>query len=86
MKKVLALLLTFVLALGTLVGCGNAAEETNADSGNTGDVVYRTLDEIKESGTIRIGVFSDKIPLVMWMKTAITRDMMFTSQKGSHRI
>ena len=61
MKKVLALLLTFVLALGTLVGCGKAAE-ANADTGNTGDVVYRTLDEIKESGTIRIGVFSDKNP------------------------
>lgn len=26
------------------------------------DVVYRTLDEIKESGTINIGVFSDKNP------------------------
>ena len=31
-----------------------AAEDTNA--------IYRTLDEIKESGTINIGVFSDKNP------------------------
>ena len=32
----------------------SAAEDTNA--------IYRTLDEIKESGTINIGVFSDKNP------------------------
>ena len=32
----------------------SAAEDTNA--------IYRTLDEIKESGTIRIGVLSDKNP------------------------
>lgn len=34
-----------------------AAEDTPAE-----DTVYRTLDEIKESGTINIGVFSDKNP------------------------
>lgn len=60
MKKIITLLLTFVVALGTLVGCGNS-EEATAENENT-DVVYRTLDEIKESGTIRIGVFSDKNP------------------------
>ncbi|MBP3420895.1 MAG: transporter substrate-binding domain-containing protein [Lachnospiraceae bacterium] len=60
MKKIITLLLTFVVALGTLVGCGNS-EEATAENENT-DVVYRTLDEIKKSGTIRIGVFSDKNP------------------------
>ena len=35
-----------------------AADSAEADT----DVVYRTLDEIKESGTINIGVFSDKSP------------------------
>lgn len=34
----------------------NTAEEAPSDT------VYRTLDEIKESGTINIGVFSDKNP------------------------
>ena len=34
-----------------------AAEETTAASGS-----FRTLDEIKESGTVKIGVFSDKAP------------------------
>lgn len=41
------------------IGCGKAKEnETSANK--TGKA--RTLDEIKESGTIKIGVFSDKKP------------------------
>ncbi|MBQ8559141.1 MAG: cysteine ABC transporter substrate-binding protein [Tyzzerella sp.] len=66
MKKLLSLLLTVVLALGVLAGCGNTEEASNEAESNTEkaskDVVYRTLDEIKESGTIKIGVFSDKNP------------------------
>lgn len=38
-----------------------AASETSA-AAETTDAIYRTLDEIKESGTINIGVFSDKNP------------------------
>lgn len=56
MKKIVTFLLSFAVALGILAGCGGAVEETG------GDVVYRTLDEIKESGVVRIGVFSDKNP------------------------
>ncbi len=59
MKKILTLLLALVLALGAFVGCGGS--DNTSDSSN-GNVVYRTLDEIKESGTIKIGVFSDKNP------------------------
>jgi YaeC family lipoprotein len=63
MKKFLSLLLTLVVALGALTGCGSNAEETTAsETEASGDAVYRTLDEIKESGTIKIGVFSDKNP------------------------
>lgn len=63
MKKFLSLLLTLVVALGALTGCGSSANETTATGTEAGgDVVYRTLDEIKESGTIKIGVFSDKNP------------------------
>ncbi|SEL05022.1 polar amino acid transport system substrate-binding protein [Butyrivibrio sp. ob235] len=70
-------LLTATALLGaTLAGCGASKTET-ADLNSTGadieegteksdaaeaDTVYRTLDEIKESGTINIGVFSDKSP------------------------
>lgn len=44
---------------------GAAGAETDAageESDKAEDTVYRTLDEIKESGTINIGVFSDKNP------------------------
>ena len=67
LKKLFAGALSFGLAAAVLAGCGNAG--SGADSGNTGsdkpvaeNRVYRTLDEIKESGTVNIGVFSDKNP------------------------
>ena len=54
LKKAFALLLALTLVLA-LAACGS---KNTTDS----DVVYRTLDEIKEAGTINIGVFSDKNP------------------------
>lgn len=74
-KKLLSLGLAVALSAGILTGCGSK-EETAADASATettdaadstadaakGNEVYRTLDEIKESGTINIGVFSDKNP------------------------
>lgn len=63
MKKFLALLLTFVVALGAFTGCGTKEEtEETAVAETEANVVYRTVDEIKESGTVKIGVFSDKNP------------------------
>ena len=61
MKKIqtiFTLLLAFTLVF-SLAACGN---NSNDASNNGSSVVYRTLDEIKESGTINIGVFSDKNP------------------------
>lgn len=59
MKKLLkragAALLVLMIA-ATLTGCG---QESDKKDGRT---VYRTVDEIKASGTINIGVFSDKSP------------------------
>ncbi len=46
-------------ASGSGQAASSAEGSSNADGGKT---VYRTLDEIKESGTINIGVFSDKNP------------------------
>lgn len=74
-KKLLSLGFAVALSAGILTGCGSK-EETAADASATettdaadstadaakGNEVYRTLDEIKESGTINIGVFSDKNP------------------------
>ncbi|MGG7176162.1 cysteine ABC transporter substrate-binding protein [Clostridium paraputrificum] len=49
--KVISILLTFVLLIGALVGCGKKDDESQS-----------TIDKIKERGTIKIGVFSDKPP------------------------
>lgn len=58
-KKLLTLTLTGALAIGvTACGSSDTAKETTGGK----DAGYRTLDEIKESGTINIGVFSDKNP------------------------
>lgn len=66
LKKTFALLFTLAFTF-SLAACGS--KEESADStesakteADTDDVIYRTLDEIKESGTINIGVFSDKNP------------------------
>lgn len=60
MKKLLkragAALLVLMMIAATLTGCG---QESDKKDGRT---VYRTVDEIKVSGTINIGVFSDKSP------------------------
>ena len=51
MKKILSIILTLVLALGVLVGCGQKTDESKS-----------YIEKIKESGKVRIGVFSDKPP------------------------
>lgn len=69
LKQILTATLSFALVL-SLAACGSeqstaspgASESTAADGQTDSNVVYRTLDEIKESGTINIGVFSDKNP------------------------
>ena len=67
-KKFLAVVLTGILALTTLAGCGksstsasDSAAGTTAES-TSANAKARTLDEIKADGTIKIGVFSDKNP------------------------
>ena len=62
-KRFLAIVSLLVVVL--LVGCSTSKSSSStssrsASSGNTAKA--RTLDEIKESGTIKIGVFSDKKP------------------------
>ena len=63
-----------VLALGLLAGCGSSGSSSAASASGSasasasesasasGSAVYRTLDDIKASGKIVIGVFSDKHP------------------------
>ncbi len=56
-----------LLALGVLSGCGGDAENqpegsTQTPANTSESASFRTLDEIKESGKVVIGVFSDKAP------------------------
>ena len=75
LKRFGAILLIFTFLISVLNGCASKAPtsgtmespESTAAAGNSeadssADTVYRTVDEIKESGTINIGVFSDKSP------------------------
>jgi polar amino acid transport system substrate-binding protein len=59
-KKAGAFVLTSALFATVLTGCSSSSSdsETSSEDG----VVYRTLEEIQDSGTINIGVFSDKSP------------------------
>lgn len=62
-RKVLTLFTAAAVLAGVISGCG-AADDTAA-SGTIGAETTgqaRTLEEIKEDGTIKIGVFSDKNP------------------------
>lgn len=64
MKKLLVAFLTVVLALGVFTGCGgskNSSDDTTKTQ-TTSKTKARTLKEIKKSGEIVIGVFSDKKP------------------------
>lgn len=68
-KNLITLILASVLLL-TMAACGKSGSSTSGAAGTEApgaetaktDAVYRTLDEIKKSGTINIGVFSDKNP------------------------
>ena len=69
LKRAGAVLLGLTLAAASFAGCGTKQDTAGTadtaagqDSSSTESVVYRTVDEIKESGTINIGVFSDKSP------------------------
>lgn len=57
-KPLIAAVAAVVLVAGALAGCGGSSS-SSSDSSAAG---YRTLEEIQSSGSIKIGVFSDKSP------------------------
>lgn len=61
LKKVLLVLLSITLIAGSLAAC-QKTDNTSDKETKTNIGTARTLDEIKESGKIIIGVFSDKKP------------------------
>lgn len=64
-KKILGVLLAVGIIVGVIAGCGNSNTTQNGAE-NAGQASAtakaRTIDEIKKSGKIKIGVFSDKNP------------------------
>ena len=70
-KKLVVLLLSIVLIMAGLVACSNSKDDQNAPAAGTSDAAEastsaggtaRALEEIKSSGKVVIGVFSDKKP------------------------
>lgn len=60
-QKIGAVFLSLTVAASLLAGCG-AKTAPAASAAPEAKGTFRTLDEIKSSGTINIGVFSDKSP------------------------
>lgn len=63
LRQLAVLLFTVIVAAGLLTACSSGTDSQNSDENGTDTAtVGRTLDQIKEDGTIKIGVFSDKNP------------------------
>ena len=65
-KKILGVLLVVGIIAGVIAGCGNSNTTQNgAENASQASATAkaRTIDEIKKSGKIKIGVFSDKNPI-----------------------
>lgn len=60
LKKAGAALLVLTMIAAVLTACGKDTDDKTVATAQK--TVYRTVDEIKASGTINIGVFSDKSP------------------------
>lgn len=61
--RVLAAAFAALLLVGVLSGCGGSSDNGSGSAVSAADsATYRTVDEIKESGKVVIGVFSDKAP------------------------
>lgn len=93
-NRILAAVLTLSLTAG-LTACGGSTSDATANNASAADEgtvsngsseVYRTLDEIKESSTINIGVFSDKNPFGYVDEMVSIRDTIFILQTDLVRI
>ena len=60
-KKILAMLMTTVMVLGTLVGCGSSAS-TSSGSSSSGQ---KTVQDVKNQGVLKVGAKSDTINIGM---------------------
>ena len=62
LRKLIAITTMALLILGSLAGCGSDAADAQITAAPDTAGSFRTLEEIKESGKVVIGVFSDKAP------------------------
>lgn len=64
--RLLSLVVAAMMLVGMMAACSQATDADKgadaADANASDDTIYRTLDQIKESGSVKIGVFSDKNP------------------------
>ena len=58
--RLLAVIVAALMLIGAMAGCSQVSDTEKGASNS--DTIYRTLDDIKNSGKIKIGVFSDKNP------------------------
>lgn len=61
-RKLVTGALTLGVGISVLTGCGQTQTQEADNTTDAPNKVYRTIDEIKDSGEINIGVFSDKNP------------------------
>jgi polar amino acid transport system substrate-binding protein len=59
-KKIFALIVSTIFLVGVLAGCGSTATKTDAKQDSK--AAKSSIQEIKDRGKIKIGVFSDKPP------------------------
>ena len=67
LRKILSVIAAAAIAVGLTACSDNSGSNSGSgdNSGNNnsgGSSIYRTLDDIKEAGSLKIGVFSDKNP------------------------
>ncbi len=64
LSNILKLIPVALLSLSLLASCGSSTTTSSDDTTNTPETTnsFRTVKEIQDSGTVKIGVFSDKAP------------------------
>ena len=87
-KRIKSLIVFFtLLAMAVLAGCGSSTtKEAPKAPAETKGTAARSVDQIKKSGEVIIGVFSDKAPFGYVDSTGNIRVMMFISQNVSPKI
>lgn len=63
-KRLLAVMMTMVVALGSLTGCGSSSESTES-AASTSSSGQRTVEDVKAAGVLKVGAKSDTVNIGM---------------------